>query len=66
MKKQTKLSLNQEIKVGGNNTREKRIQNCEWCKGQPETEPINLPDFEGEKCANPECYEVISYEKIKK
>jgi hypothetical protein len=62
MAKQNKLNLTTEIKVGGKNTREKRIKNCKDCLGQPDTEEFNLSDFKGEKCIK--CYEIINYEKV--
>lgn len=39
------------------------VKTCKICKGNPEKTPINLPDFEGEKCET--CYHVISWKKKK-
>lgn len=40
-----------------------RVKNCKECKGNPPKEPINLPDFEGEKCAT--CYHPLTWKKKK-
>lgn len=40
----------------------KLIRKCDKCGGKPEkTEPINLPDFEGEKCS--ECLLVVNWKE---
>lgn len=43
---------------------ELHIKTCSICKGKPKVSPINLPDFDGEKCDD--CFHVISFKKKKK